>query len=133
MRVTGQAMNHRTDERFNMEDFFRERSEEGESYIELSFDTGPVRAEIKDLSVRGVGLEIENPVAGLAELLNTLEDLFIKIVIGDRMFVANSQRAWSAVVKKGDREMLTAGLRITMIAPEDSIVLSKIIEGIRKG
>ncbi len=125
-------MNNRADDRYNMEDFFRERAEGGDSYVELSLDAGPVRAEIKDLSVRGVGLELANPAAGLPDLLASLEDLFIKIVIGDRMFVANSKRAWSAVVKKGARETLAAGLRITMIAPEDSLELARIIEGMRK-
>ncbi|TAL30381.1 MAG: hypothetical protein EPN93_19890 [Spirochaetes bacterium] len=115
-----------------MAEFLRDRADREEVAIELSLESGPVRAGVKDLSVRGVGLTVENPGADLVRELEGLTELFIKIIAGGTMLVANARVAWKALLTAGSGERVEMGLEITMIAPEDSLALAGIIERIRK-
>lgn len=124
----GKDMIERKDERFgpgqglSPEDFS----------IEFEF-LDNVRGRITDISLNGVGFEIDEISASDMENLAGSEDYFIKIFVENELFLAGVRNRWHVKGKAGSAPLYRGGVQITIMSPEDLKRLSGLIRRLRDG
>ncbi len=126
-------MGNRIHERYLVSDFLKERNFRNRMCVEIRLDQLSFKAQVKDVSVEGLGFELQSPqdeqVRGIAEA----RTFFAKLVAGDEEILVEARKAWSASVKKDGADVLKGGITFAVISADDKVKLSRIIELLRAG
>jgi c-di-GMP-binding flagellar brake protein YcgR len=102
-----------------------------EMYLEISLST-VVRGRVVDISLGGLGFEIDDPDVVLMDELEDLTALFVKIFFDAESIFAETYKIWSIHQEVSGRRIVKGGLQFSVISSEDRIKLTRIIEEIRK-
>lgn len=101
-----------------------------EMYLEISLST-VVRGRVVDISLGGLGFEIDDPDTALIEELEDLTSLFVKIFFDSESVFAETDKIWSIHHEVSGRSIVKGGVQFSVISSEDRIKLTRIIEEIR--
>jgi len=126
-------MSNRTHERYLVSDYLKERKFKNRVCVELRLDRTAFRAEVRDMSVEGLGFELQNPPDEHSRAIAEANTFFAKIVLGDEEILVEVKKAWTASVKKEGGAVLKGGLSFAVISADDRVRLSRIIELLRTG
>ena len=91
-----------------------------------------VRGRVVDISLGGLGFEIDDPDAVLMDELENTTSLFVKIFFDEESIFAKTDKVWSIYQEVSGRRTVKGGLQFSVLSSEDRIKLTGIIEEIRK-
>lgn len=124
-------MERRKKIRHSIKDAVKRSSLLEEMYLVISMNA-EVRGRVIDISLSGLGFEIDNPDALLVEEFEDRIALFIKIFFDSDSIFAETEKIWSICQEVEGRSIMRGGLHFSVISSEDRIKLHKLIEEIRK-
>jgi hypothetical protein len=117
--------------RHSIRDFVKKSHLLDKIYLEIDIEH-LIRARIVDLSLNGVGFEIDNLEENQIEKFRKLNAMFVKIFFDSDAIFVEVEKIWDIITEMDGRTVLKGGFQFTVIASEDRIKLSKLIEEIRK-
>jgi hypothetical protein len=117
--------------RHTIRDFVKKSHLLDKIYLEIDIEH-LIRARIVDLSLNGVGFEIDNLEENQIEKFRKLNAMFVKIFFDSDAIFVEVEKIWDIITEMDGRTVLKGGFQFTVIASEDRIKLSKLIEEIRK-
>ena len=98
----------------------------------VEFKTAPdIAADVVDISLDGAGFRINNVAEDMAGTIIATETLFTVLHINNVAILAESRLVWSSIVREEKHCKIQGGIQFTVMAPEDRIVLHKILMTIR--
>jgi hypothetical protein len=121
----------RKKKRHSVGDFVKESNLLDKIYLEIDMKF-VIRARVLDLSLNGIGFEIDEMEQAEKENFEKMSTIFVKIFFDSEVIFAEVEKVWSIITVVDEREVLRGGFQFTVIASEDRIKLSKIIEEIRE-
>lgn len=124
-------MEKRKKKRHSVGDFVKESNLLDKIYLEIDMKF-VIRARVLDLSLNGIGFEIDEMEQAEKENFEKMSTIFVKIFFDSEVIFAEVEKVWSIITVVDEREVLRGGFQFTVIASEDRIKLSKIIEEIRE-
>ncbi len=124
-------MEKRKKTRYSIRDYVKKSHLLDKIYLEIDIDH-IVRAHIVDLSLNGVGFEIDNLDENHIEKFRKLNAMFVKIFFDSETIFVEVEKIWDIITEIDGGRMLKGGFQFSVVASEDRIKLSKLIEEIRK-
>ncbi len=117
--------------RYSIRDYVKKSHLLDKIYLEIDIDH-IIRAHIVDLSLNGVGFEIDNLDENHIEKFRKLNAMFVKIFFDSETIFVEVEKIWDIITEIDGGRMLKGGFQFSVVASEDRIKLSKLIEEIRK-
>lgn len=121
----------RKKKRHSIRDFVKESRLLDRIYLEIDMKT-VIRARVVDLSLNGIGFEIDIMEQMDKENFEKMSTMFIKLFFGSEVIFAEVEKIWDIITVVDEREVLRGGFQFSVIASEDRIKLSKLVEEIRE-
>lgn len=120
--------NKRRETRYSLSDEIRDHYCSREScYVEIELDA-PVRGTIVDISLSGLGFEVEDPAPQAYERLQGDDSYIIRIQLGGEACMAEARKAWLSP----GAGTIKGGVVFNVMSHEDRTRLSQFIEEMRK-
>jgi hypothetical protein len=116
--------------RHSIRDFVKKSHLLDKIYLEIDIEH-VIRARIVDLSLNGVGFEIDNLEESQIEKFRKLSAMFVKIFFDSDSIFVEVEKIWDIITEVDGNMVLKGGFKFSVIASEDRIKLSKLIEEIR--
>ena len=117
--------------RHSIRDFVKKSHLLDKIYLEIDIEH-IIRARVVDLSLKGVGFEIDNLDEKHVEKFRKLSAMFVKIFFDSETIFVEVEKIWDIITEIDGGTVLKGGFQFSVIASEDRIKLSKLIEEIRK-
>lgn len=124
-------MEKRKKKRHSIRDFIQESHLLDKIYLEIDAKT-VIRARVMDLSLNGIGFEIDTLEQVDKENIEKMSSVFVKLFFDSEVIFAEVEKIWDIITVVDDREVLRGGFQFSVIASEDRIKLSKLVEEIRE-
>lgn len=124
-------MEKRKKKRHSIRDFIQESHLLDKIYLEIDAKT-VIRARVMDLSLNGIGFEIDALEQMDKENFEKMSSVFVKLFFDSEVIFAEVEKIWDIITVVDDREVLRGGFQFSVIASEDRIKLSKLVEEIRE-
>lgn len=121
----------RKKKRHSIRDFVKESRLLDRIYLEIDMKT-VIRARVVDLSLNGIGFEIDIMEQMDKENFEKMSTMFIKLFFDSEVIFAEVEKIWDIITVVDEREVLRGGFQFSVIASEDRIKLSKLVEEIRE-
>lgn len=118
----------RQDKRYSISEYLKD--ELRNIYIEIMIDK-PVRADITDISMNGLGFEIKKFNEDDRKQIEKTGNFFINIHVAGEKILIDSKKTWGAVVKVKEDNVYRGGLMYKMVSPGDRLILLKFLEKMR--
>jgi c-di-GMP-binding flagellar brake protein YcgR len=123
-------MEMRQNFRYNLEVKEGEKSDIGPMQCSFDFDRS-LRADIVDISLSGMGLEMRSITPAQAEAVKNLESFMLTMTLGKDSMLTGVKKAWNMVSLDNESMIYRCGVSIDVISPEDRLKLAGIIRTIR--
>lgn len=121
---------NRQDRRYSIGDYLQK--EYHNLHVEVLLDP-PIRAEVSDISMNGLGFEIPGVEADVQERLEGADKFHMKIHVAESTILIEAKKTWGAMLSGKDGNIFKGGVMFAMVSPEDRIVLLNFLDKIRKG
>ena len=123
-------MHRRKIERYKLSDFINEKLSKDDIYVEFNLNEW-IMGKIVDISMNGIGFEIDQlEYTKFRELINSNE-LYIKIHYSNEVILAGTKIAWKIVIKEKEKPIVKGGLFFTIMESESKLKLATLLESIR--
>lgn len=100
-------------------------------YIELDID-GPVRAEVTNINMSGIGFEIESGDESLINEISGRAEFFVKLYLPGLIIFSEMKKVWNTIAQSNGSRLLKAGMAFSVLSPEDRLTLADFIDKFRK-
>ncbi len=124
-------MNERQNDRFDHSSLIRNNIDADDVYIELEF-LDNLKGKIADISLKGVGFEIEEISREQMDILSGNEEYYLKIYVEKEFFLVGVKNRWHSTNMNGGKPSFRGGVEIDIISPEDSVRLVNLIQRMRE-
>ena len=115
-------MNRRRDERYSPLEAI---------YIETDLEGTPCRGTIRDLSLRGMGVQFPGLTGDQYGALRALDEFFLKIYIGEDFIIAGVKAVWRSHITTEEGFTYRGGMVFTIVAQEDMLRISTLVHELR--
>jgi len=124
-------MDKRESERLNLKGAGQRETGIGDLVVEIDLSEGPLRGRVVDVSLKGLGVELNELAGDQLEELKDLNEYFIKIFYGGDSVLVGVKNIWNSIHKEDGTFLFRGGILITIISPEDNLKLQLFIEKFR--
>ena len=101
-------------------------------FVEFDLDAAEsIRAEIFDISLGGVAVDISNVTGSQKSKIEALDDFFIRLHYKNSMFLIGVEPAWKIFKKQNADINYKGGFKFDLISEQDRLKLSDLIEELR--
>ena len=90
-----------------------------------------IRAEIFDISLGGLAVDISNVTDSQKSKIEALDDFFIRLHYKNNMFLIGVEPAWRIFRKQDADIAYKGGFKFDLISEQDRLKLSDLIEELR--
>jgi len=124
-------MDKRERERLNLKGAGQRDSGIGDLVVEIDLNKGPLRGRVVDVSLKGLGIELNELAKDQLEEVKDFNDYFVKIFYGGDSVLAGVKNIWNSIQKEDGAFLFRGGILITIISPEDNLKLQSFVEKFR--
>jgi hypothetical protein len=129
--VKGKIMKSGAENRVNRRYVLDDLKPKDRLYINKYFFTiieEDIHGVVRDISINGMGIEINEDSHLADEIFAQKKKFFINMELGSHTLTAEAEYIWGKI----EKDTLSGGIRILSMAPEHRLILSEIIEEIRR-